>query len=491
MKKRIIAMILVLVLTLSVFSGCTLIEQDETKVMSQAVVTVGKGETAQTITMSDVITSYNQVAYFYTQYYGMSSDAVLDMVMSSLQSQKVFLYGAMQELPVVNASADNMYAKYLTAEEIAKAEAEVTQMIADEIDAAEVKALSDAFKAGEGEATVLADTTVPDWATTGTTVPVDFKGTVSRNQAYASFVKSLSSAGYTYDEMFDLMLNSSYQTALSAKFQDVIESEYSASVSDIVAKYNAQLADEIEYNNAYGAEKFMAKYDDGSVVIYNPSGEEYGYVKQILVNFTEEEKATLKDLEGDALIAKRLELAGATVATDMRDSWLYKYGYNTNEDGLFSRYDFNGTVTPELFEGVQTRDEEGNFAYSTVAPTEYVGYQAFLSGVVNPYLGGKVVSSANGFDIYSSSIDNEKLDDLMYAYNEDKGVMSKELGYFVPDKDFYEEFNVAAESLIGYGAGAYTVAVTDYGYHIIYLTKVVSAETQNAFVESHTKNHLI
>ncbi len=484
MKKRIIAMILVLVLTLSVFSGCTLIEQDEDKVLAQAVVTIGSGDNTQEITMTDIISSYNSVANIYVSYFGMSYDEVLTMVIENLITQSVFTYAALEALPVLNSS-DILYERYLTEAELAAVAADVDKAISAEIDTLEVTTLQTSFTADGSTLTSIEDREVPDWADTTTTVPSDFEGTDSREAAIVAFEKELVSYGYTYQGFYDLVYDSYLESAITTKYQEVIMAEYSVSVDDIKTKYAAQLVDEKEYYAAYGLDSYMDKYaTDYQSVIYNPSGEEYGYVKQILVSFTDEQIAELDGLEGDELDAKRLELASETVASDLRDAYLYTYGYNTAEEGLFSIYDFNGTVALETIDGVQIRDEEGNFSYQTISANEYTGYESFLSSVVNPYLGGSYAASENGFAIYTSNYDASKIDDLIYAYNSDPGVFGVDFGYFIPDDSFYEEFNTAANSLLGYGVGSYTICVTDYGYHIVYLTKVVSSDEITPFVES-------
>ncbi len=484
MKKKIIAVILVLVLTLSMFSGCTLIQQDESKVLAQAVVTIGTGDNAQEISMTDIISSYNSVAYIYVSYFGMTYDQVLSMVIENLITQSVFTYAALENLSAVSNS-DNIYERYLTAEEIADVKANVDKAISAEIDTLEIETLQSIFTADGSALTTVEERAVPDWADTLTTVPSDFDGTDSREAAIVAFEKELVSYGYTYEEFYDMVYNSYLESAVSTKYQEIIMEEYSVSVADIMTKYNAQLEDEKEYYSAYGIETYMTKFDtDYQSVIYNPTGEAYGYVKQVLISFSDEQKAQLEDFEGDELTAKRLELANEAVASDLRSSYLLTYGYNTGADGLFSIYDFDGTVTPETVDGVQIRDEEGNFAYSTISANSYTGYEAFLSSVVNPYLGGSYAGSENGFAVYTSNYDSSKIDDLIYAYNSDAGVFGVDFGYFVPDDSFYEEFNTAANSLLGYGVGAYTICVTDYGYHIVYLTKLVSSDEITPFVES-------
>lgn len=484
MKKRIIAIILVLVLTLSVFSGCTLIEQDEDKVLAQAVVTIGSGDNTQEISMTDIISSYNSVAYMYMYYFGMTYDEVLTMVIENLITQSVFTYAALEYLPILNDS-DVLYERYLTDAELAEVKAEVDKAISVEIDAMEVETLQTAFTADGSTLTEVEDREVPDWADVSTAVPSDFDGTDSREAAIVALTKEMSSYGYTYQEFYDIVYDSYLESAITTKYQEIIMEEYTVSVADIMTKFYAQIEDEKEYYAAYGLETYMTKFDtDYESVIYNPTGEAYGYVKQVLVSFTEEQMAQLEDLEGDELTAKRLELANEAVAYDLRDAYLYTYGYNTSTDGLFSIYDFDGTVVAETIDGVQIRDEEGNFAYSNISATQYTGYESFLSSVVNPYLGGSYAGSENGFAIYTSTYDSSKIDDLIYAYNSDPGVFGVDYGYFVPDDSFYEDFNTAANTLLGYGVGSYTICVTDYGYHIVYLTKVVSADEITSFVES-------
>lgn len=488
MKKKITAIILVLCLVLSCFSGCTLVSQDQSKVLAQAVVTIGTGDNAEEITMSDVITNYNNIYYIYVYYLGYSEQQVLDYVIDGLTTQAAFRYAAMEVLPVVNTSSVTYsYEKYLTSEEIAEVVDSTNKIIAADIDAIEIENLQESYTASGYALTEFTVRTTPDWADTSSVIPADFTGNVSRSVAYAEFVRTIESAGYTYDEMYQLMYRAYLQAKITEKYQELILEGYEYSFEDLQVKYNSQLASELEYYSAYGLDSYMDKYDtDSDSIIYNPSGEEMGYVSQILIPFSDEQLAMLDGLEGDELTAMREQLATEAVAYDLRTSYLLTYGYTTDGDGLFSRYDFDGTVTPDTTDGVQTRDEQGNFSYSEIVENEYVGVDEFLSSVVNPYLDGSVVGSANGYDIYSSAIDIDAFEDLVYAYNADDGVLGVEYGYLIPNDSFYEEFNAAAEALFDYGVGSYTVCVTDYGYHIVYLTKYIPADETRTLVESET-----
>lgn len=100
-----------------------------------------------------------------------------------------------------------------------------------------------------------------------------------------------------------------------------------------------------------------------------------------------------------------------------------------------------------------------------------VNYPAFL------YYRGKV--SFDQYDVnkifQSGSRENlamSVINELLFAYNTDPGGFNSYLGYVVvADKtDFVSEFEYAAQLAVQGGAGTYTVAPSDYGWHIMYCT---------------------
>lgn len=69
------------------------------------------------------------------------------------------------------------------------------------------------------------------------------------------------------------------------------------------------------------------------------------------------------------------------------------------------------------------------------------------------------------------------VNELMFAYSTDPGCLNSYMGYLVsPYKtDFVPEFEYAAQYAVQQGVGAYVVAPSDYGWHIIYVTFVYEA----------------
>ena len=62
--------------------------------------------------------------------------------------------------------------------------------------------------------------------------------------------------------------------------------------------------------------------------------------------------------------------------------------------------------------------------------------------------------------------------ELQFAYSTDTGCLNTYLGYsmILEDTDYMDEFEYAAKLAVSQGVGTYTVAPTDYGWHIVYCT---------------------
>ena len=62
--------------------------------------------------------------------------------------------------------------------------------------------------------------------------------------------------------------------------------------------------------------------------------------------------------------------------------------------------------------------------------------------------------------------------ELQFAYSTDTGCLNTYFGYsmILEDTDYMDEFEYAAKLAVSQGVGTYTVAPTDYGWHIVYCT---------------------
>ncbi len=106
-----------------------------------------------------------------------------------------------------------------------------------------------------------------------------------------------------------------------------------------------------------------------------------------------------------------------------------------------------------------------------------VDYSKFI------YYAGKVnLTNTNRSDFfYAENNDAYKalsaVNELMFAYSTDTGCLNTYMGYVVsPYKtNFVSEFEYAAQYAVKQGVGAYVVAPSDYGWHIIYTAFVYDA----------------
>lgn len=137
------------------------------------------------------------------------------------------------------------------------------------------------------------------------------------------------------------------------------------------------------------------------------------------------------------------------------------------------------------FAGLNVSDNkvDNRSGYYDKAKTDYydknnpdtVDYSSFL------YYKGKVeIANFDNNMIYCAGSDENKamsvINELSFAYNTDTAGLNKYLGYAVsPYKtDFVKEFEFAAQEAVRGGAGTYTIAPSQYGWHIMYCTFAVT-----------------
>ena len=124
--------------------------------------------------------------------------------------------------------------------------------------------------------------------------------------------------------------------------------------------------------------------------------------------------------------------------------------------------------------------DDKNTTYTTDG---VVDYSKFI------YYKGQVdLTQTSANDYFNPETDAYKalsaVNELMFAFSTDTGCLNKYMGYVVaPDKtNFVPEFEYAAQYVVDQGVGAYAVAPSDYGWHIIYCAyKYEGEEVYNGF----------
>ena len=211
---------------------------------------------------------------------------------------------------------------------------------------------------------------------------------------------------------------------------DVTEEEVLSSYNDLLAEQQDKYAT---------AEDFYSDMSGGNTnIVYYPSSDYY-YVKHILVPFSSEQTAQLSAYKSGQ---------GALLGEDA----IAKFKENLGKQ----------------VKGFEHRNGE-NYGYPLTIDKIYADITRTMAAAE-----GSLKASDNAFE------------KLIYKYNTDDGIFGNELGYAVKakfgegeeyDTTYMEEFSRAADELFRAGVvGAISQPVaTDYGVHILYLSKIPTA----------------
>ena len=276
-------------------------------------------------------------------------------------------------------------------------------------------------------------------------------------------------------------------------------------VIDKWAQYKVEYETQTEtYKNDRSAyETALGSVSDTKFVLANPfKGEAYGYVLNLLIGFTDEQSADYKEYSAkkgiteEMKIAYREKLLKNLVAKDQRTSWVQNsygtYDKATKKFTFDSKYLVSDDTALSSFIGkVTVKDEDGYVKENsdgveetkwqvTDVTSDTIAFDAFYDTYLKTLIGDKkIYEKDNALTIGQTTFTdelNDKFNELMFAFSTDTGCLNKTYGYLSTpsNSDYVKEFANAARAVVTEGVGAYTVVATDYGYHIIICTNVIS-----------------
>ncbi len=342
-----------------------------------------------------------------------------------------------------------------------------------------------------------------------------------RKKAYSSLIKTLKNTGligkneqikdnefkYSYFEdlyksQLESALVSRYEDSLIAGVEKTLDGEnYDALWAQYKVEYETQK--ETYKNDRSAYEKALGEVSDTKFVLANPfKGEAYGYVLNLLIGFTDEQSADYKEYsakkgitEADK-IAYREKLLEGLVAKDQRTSWVQNsygtYDKATKKFTFDSKYLVSDDAALSSFIGkVTVKDEDGYVKENsdgveetkwevTDVTSDTIKFKDFYNIYLKTLIGDKkIYEKDNALTIGQTTFTdelNDKFNELMFAFSTDTGCLNKTYGYLSTpsNSDYVKEFANAARAVVTEGVGAYTVVATDYGYHIIICTNVIS-----------------
>lgn len=511
MKKRFVAFItaiLAVVMSASVFGGCSLVTVDEEKDMNQVVATVKIADDAgvESIYKRDLVFSFINTGYVYTQYYNYTQAQAVAAVMNSLINNKILIQNAMSYY-AEKAGEPCTYkiTDYLSADEIASAQSDaykdIENILKSYIDADKISASSDTLTetvrtAPTGAGTEEEEETVY----TG----VDVSSTVERRNAYdrlIRFLKDNGLLGANYKGLieqtvyFEEVLNDQYSAALVKKFEKDKKAEIRATFTfeDIRKAYKDAYDKQTEFSSGEFATA-LSKATAANPVFYGAYGN-YGYVYNLLLGASDVQKveiAAIKSSLSDAEIkAARRSILDATTVKDLRSTWIlsgYDFDYDTkkftggytfSEDGSFSLA-FQGDVT-KVKDADEDAGTKAEYRVDSVKNFNLDGFIAFMetylygaeqtgdAGVTDPSVYRKLTYTTPAVDNY-----DDKINELLFAFSTDPGSLNTYKGYVIsPDntEGWVTDFAEAGKTLLTLGGNSYIIVASDYGYHILFFSQ--------------------
>lgn len=496
MKRKLLAIVIVVAVIASLTVGCSsgIFEIDGNRDYHQVVATVQYNQMSEPIYKGDVLVYYNQYAPVYMQYYGMSSEDVVNYVYDSLSRQKLLLlyakdYLAKNDLGITDNAAIAKLSNedFLTVDErrycieqANKTFEESWQQLISDLEE-EQKQNSGTTDEGEEETTQDEDLLearptrseeeesteyVDEGLTDASKLPEKFTDyvndkiskeedkTAQKNMqtALSDLNKNLASSYKDYD----YYLNSYYETRILAKYEDMLGKSLPEITDDEIQTYYTKLKN-TQISNYVDEAAYSSALSSATNVVYH-TNKGYSQVRSILIKFSEEQTAALKNvqslLEGNdsAIENYRALLAlGSDVASNA-GLGIYE---NLAENGIkvnVSNPDYNAD------------EDELKDAYTDLG----VDYRVVLYAMANDIASkaDKLVAAAQAGGITDADeleavknyAINEAVTDWMYLVNDDSGMFESDT-YTVTrdgaDSSYVEEYTVLARKLAAQGIGSY------------------------------------
>ena len=311
---------------------------------------------------------------------------------------------------------------------------------------------------------------------------------------------------------YEILVVDKLETALQNQEEKKINSDEKL-YQEYKSLYETQKA---SFDKSYEAyETALENANDSTFVVYNPNlGGKYGYIANLLIGFNTEQTTALEGFTEKVIgekVAYRETLLESLVAKDQRHTWaLSNYGTFNPETGEFVfDEDYCKTLELRKYQGTllgassyvehDSYDEEiTKYNFKAVEGAE-IAFNDFYNDVVSKIMGftgreGKLEGVEESTIISTTLCDDAmiKFRDLIYAYSTDPGSLSETYGYVyspISSKTKYvKEFADGAKRVIDKGVGAYEVVATDFGYHIMLCTSVITPGNELASMENFLKD---
>lgn len=530
---RSITVLLSVLLSLTAFVGCNLVTKNSTRDMDQIVATVNVTE-KEHIYKKNLVTVYMNYGYIYTNYYGYSVSQAYEAILDELVDNRIIVQNAYKDFEENGGVKDGskpVYSpeRYLEEDEILDATYSVYKSVNDLLDAYTDDGTGEKLKD-----TVSGVRTVPTDAQNKTKeltpdekqkyIDKGFSTEKSYERAAFNKVKALLEAnellGKDYDgtlpstEYFKYLLKTNLENKIIEKYENALLETVRKSIDfeALNTAYSKHKQGQAEMTN----EEFVSALSSAtadSPMLYHSAGT-YGYVYNLLIGINDYQQSALDDLKEDVThdslsdaeySARRAEILKATLAKDLRSSWILS-GYDLNYDEEKETVVFTGDYTfaknsgnSLAFQGkvkehvAKTDTEDGEYSVTEVTSFELDGFIDFILGYVYP--NETLTESTSNGDVYASDIYaaykragkpeeyDAKINELLFAFSTDSGSLNTYKGYVIKpavdksnNEEYVKTFAEAGRALLSEGGSGFKVVASDYGYHFMFCSEVLSAD---------------
>lgn len=496
MKRKLLAIVIVVAVIASLTVGCSsgIFEIDGNRDYHQVVATVQYNQMGAPIYKGDVLVSYSQYAPIYMQYYGMSSEEVVEYLYQNLSRQKLVLlyakdYLAKNDLGITDDAAIAKLSNedFLTVDEIRYCiektnktfEDSWQQLISDledeqaqnsgdsDEEEEETEEDEDLLEARPGrEEEEESDEYVDQGLTDKNELPekfVDYVNDKISSEEDKDAQKNMQSAlndlnknlESSYKD-YDYYLNSYYETRILEKYEEMLGESLPEITDDEINTYYTKLKN-TQISNYIDESAYSSALSSATNLIYHTT-KGYSQVRSILLKFSEDQTAALENvqslLEGNdtAIENYRALLALGSDVVSSEGLGIYE---NLTDNGIkvnVSNPDYNAD------------EDELKDAYTDLG----VDYRVILYAMANDIAekADKLVEAAKAQGITDAdqleAVRNyalsEAVTDWLYLVNDDEGMFESDTYTVTPDgssSTYVEEYTVLARKLAAQGAGSY------------------------------------
>ena len=501
MKKKLLAMILIVAVVATLLTGCTLFPVDEERDYHQVVATVDYKDMSKDVLKGDLLNYYVQYGGTYIYYYGWTEAETLEYLCTSLARQNLLLlyakeYLATQADPdITDAEIAAMKAEdFLTVDErrycieqTNKSFEESWRSLITELEEEQAanEGTTDEEEPEEGETTEEeelearpvrpeeeeSDEYVDEGMTDAAQLPKGFMDTVQSKidaEADATARKNMSTALKELQDNlasgfrdYAYYLNSQYETRILDKYSEALgDALPEITDEELDARYNRLVSLDI---SKYTDEEAYASALESTSDIYYHTTQGYSQVRSILLKFTDEQTDALKtitNMVGDnekAVEAYRAILAlGEDVAGKMPAQFasLADLGikvnvsnpdYDEEEDELADAYTDKGVDYKVILYAM------ADDIAAKVAAAEKAATAAKISG--------------SDLELVKQYAANEAITDWIYLVNDDTGMFDSESYVLSPSgsaSSYVEEYTVLGRALADQGIGSYAIPADSF-----------------------------